>query len=138
MYLGRYTLGQFAPLVAVASDGAFTPGWPAAVPTFAVYDSTGARVAWGKMPPLDPVRLTGGFASSLRLSSVFAAGHYLAIVDWTLGGTAYRESIRFEVVGGGNADGGIVSLHHYRRPHADFAVGRLDSNQRIIGRGPSE
>jgi hypothetical protein len=138
VYLGRFTLGQWVPLTAIATTGAMTPGWPAAAPVFSVYDGAGGRVLSGTMPPLDLARLVGSFAYLLRMNSAFDAGHYLATITFTLGGTPYSVENRWEVVAGGNADGGLVSLHHYQRPHATFILGRLDSDQRYIARNPEE
>lgn len=138
MYLGRYTLGQWVPLVAVTTNGAMTPSWPASVAVFSVYDGAGARVYSGLMPPLDLARLPGSFSYLMRLGDTFALGHYVATITFALAGTTYSVENRFQVVAGGNPAGALVSLHSYQRPQADFVLGRLDSDQRLIARNPEE
>lgn len=134
MYLGRYSLGQYVPLAVLTLGDGYSSGWPSVAPNFAVYDDSGERIVTGSLPSVD--RELGTFSFRLRLGTAFAVGHHTAVVDWILDGTNRRAVSRFEVVGGGNANGGIISMHAYRRPHADFLVSKLDTFQRAIQRNP--
>lgn len=136
MHFGRFTLGQFAPLTCVCTNGSGTPAAPTYAPTVKVYDSTGTRVLSALMPPLDRYGATGAFSYELRLGSSYAVGSYMVSMSWVISGTTYSAAGNFEVVAGGDADGAVVSMVELRKPHGNWLVQRLDSDQRVLARGP--
>lgn len=132
MWLGRFILGQFVPV----------PVWceaiPSAAPIVSIYNASAVKVFASKMPPADFYGVDGYFVLPVRLSSSFAVGDYSATINYTASATARLQVVRFTIVEGGSADGAVVSGTYYRRPHADFLVTRLDSDQRQLLKAPKE
>lgn len=133
MFLGRFMLGQFTP-ISVNCRAADRPYAPVTAPVFRVYDDSGLLVASGKIPPADVGGATGLFILNLRLGDGFAVGQHSTIIQFTANGSPRMAVQHFEIVEGGDTDGAVVSAYFYERPMSSFVVGRLDSNQRIIGK----
>lgn len=136
MFLGTFQLGQFVPIGAMCVDGDREPGAPTYAPTVKVYSAGGTRVVSARMPPLDRYVIDGQFCYSLRLGSTFAVGNYMASVSYVLSGNTYVDTHNFRIVAGGDANGAIVAMTEYRTPAGTHLVQRLDSDQRVLGRGP--
>lgn len=136
MYYGRFTLGQFVPLSASCVDGDSDPGAPTYAPTVKVYESDGTRILSSKMPPVDRYVVDGLFNYRLRLGDDYATGHYMVSVSWVIGGSTFIEAGNFEIVAGGHEDGAVTAVVEYRTPAGTHLVQRLDSDQRVLARGP--
>ena len=132
MQLGRFILGQFVRVPV------FTGNVPAAAPLLTVYTGTGTRI-YGpvKMPPGDFYGVDGYFVLPVRLGSLFAVGRYAVAISYAAPDPTLTVA-RFEIVAGGDVDGAVTALTFYRRPHANFLVGRLDSDQRMLAKNPRE
>ena len=130
MYVGRFALGQFVPLFAACRDGNGDAVSPTSAPTFTVYKSTDTPISGADtvpMPPLAKDDQTGLFLYHLRLGSSFSTGRYHVLIEYAYsGGTGAIQRV-FEVIGGGHSSGAYLAIHQYRRPHASYLVGQLDS-----------
>lgn len=137
-YRGRWQLGEHVPMQVQCRNSTGAPVAPTAAPTLSVYDSSGTRIVNEKtIPVLDRFGTTGLFGIWLYLTSAFAAGQYAAVYSWTSGVFTGRFVEQFEVVAGGNADGAVISMYYYQRPHARFVVQQLDSGRLVKNRNPS-
>lgn len=135
MNLGRFQLGGFVP-VSVSCRAADRPYAPVAAPTFRVYDDGGLLVTTGKIPPADVGAALGLFIFNLRLDEDFGVGVHSVAIQFTANGSPRLAVQHFEIVGGGDTDGAVISAYFYERPHARFLVEKLDSGQRLLGRNP--
>lgn len=127
---GRYFAGAFVPIAVLAKEGSELPE---SAPTIRVYRGD-TLVFTASMPVAD--RLNGWFVLEKQLDDTFTAGHYAAHVSYVLDGESRVAMFMFECLGGDGADGAVVSMAFYDRPHARFLVQRLDSNIRRLVRNP--
>ena len=104
-------------------------------PAVTVYDDAGAKVASGAVPLLDRYRQPGWCGYRLRLGAL-GVGHYGVTFGYSVGGSARLDAATFEVVAGGHADGAVLAMTHYERPHAAFLVHQAESGTRVFGRNP--
>lgn len=140
MHRGRYQLGQEIVLGFQARNGSDVPAVPSAVPVFSVYSQSATLIDGKEIPVLDRYGRTGLFQFRLRLSSIFTAGNALYTVSYKAtmpDSHIYTAEDYFQVIAGGNADGVILSMAYYTRPHADFVVHFLDSGKIQARRNPS-
>ncbi len=138
MFLGRFTLGQFAPVSVVCHDAdiAFAPTF---APTMAIFDSSLTKLTLpftSYLVSVDPGSVTGLFILNLFLGEEFDIGHYSAVINYTANSVKKLAVCHFEVVDGGDENGAIISMAAYRCPHAFFLVQKLDSNKRRLARNP--
>jgi hypothetical protein len=137
MYRGRYQNGDTVPLRVLCRDAAGVPGVPPRAPQVTVWSPAGAKVRVRVMPVLDRYGQAGLFHYPLYLDGDFAPGLYRAVYNYNLGSYVGIEEDGFEVLAGGNADGAVVALHFYVRPHARFVMQSLDSGKMVQGRNPT-
>ena len=135
MWLGRYQLGQTVPLRLQCRNAASVAFLPSQPPLAKVFGASGL-VRSKAMPILDRYVITGLFQLPLYLDGQFAPGLYESVYHFTDGSYYGIEVDNFEVVGGGNAAGAIVSMHWYERPHAAFVVAELETGNIFAGRNP--
>jgi hypothetical protein len=135
MFLGRVTQGQFLPIPVTTRDGG-TPYAPTAAPLVTIYNSTGTKIALYGMPPVDKGAITGLFVAIIRMNSLYPVGKYRLAVNFTANSVPKLVVGHFEVVDGGHADGAVNSMYFYPRPHSNFLVEKLDSNQRLLLTNP--
>lgn len=135
-YLGRIQLGQEIVVSFAAVDAAGEAGLPDRPPRMKIF-STSSRIVSKDIPIMDRYGTTGYFSFRQFLDSNFSVGHYTVVLyyqidtyDGLLHGT-------FQIVDGGHADGNIISMCYYSRPHADFCVTHLDSGKIQQRRNPS-
>ncbi len=136
MHLGRFTAGQFVHIPCHTRSNGHAPFSPPTAPRATIYDSSDAKLSSFLIPPIDKGGLTGMFVGKLRLSSTYPAGHYRVAINFVANSVKQLAVCHFEVVAGGHVDGAVVSMQFYPRPHANFLVERLDSNQRLIIKNP--
>lgn len=135
MFLGRFRAGEFVRIPVHVRDGG-TPYAQGPAPVITIYDSSAAKVGSLRMPPVDKGSLTGMFVGRLRLDASYPTGLYRYSINFLANSTVKLVVGHFEVVDGGQVDGGVVSTFFYPRPHANFLVQRLDSDQRLITKNP--
>lgn len=137
-YRGRYQLGQHLPIMVLARGSDETPGVPTDTPRATIYSPAGAVVMFFDLPVVDRYSQTGLFGMPLRLGADFATtGLYRAEYHYLIGSYYGIEEDGFEIVAGGNADGSVISMYYYDRPHAKFIVQELDSGKLRQGRNPT-
>lgn len=127
---GRFFAGAFVPIAALCKEAA---ALPASAPVVRIYRGT-TLIASASMPVAD--RANGLFVLETQLGDLFTVGHYAAHVSYVLAGSPRTAIYYFESLGGDGADGAVVSMAFYDRPHAKFLVQRLDSNVRRLVRNP--
>lgn len=86
---------------------------------------------------LERVAVPGLFYKHLYLDSLFAVGNYLIDLRWVMvGGYVGSDQRTFSVTAGGNADGDVVSMYWYNRPHAQFLVHQAARGVLLPGKNP--
>lgn len=135
MNLGRFTSGQFVPLPVHTRSGN-TPYAPPTAPLATIYNSSGTKLDAFLIPPVDKGAVTGAFVGKLRLDSSYPIGHYNVTFNFTANSVKQLKVAHFEVVDGGHVDGAVISMVWYPRPHANFLVEKLDSQQRLLIKNP--
>lgn len=135
MYRGRHILGTEVPLGCLTTNAAGTPTNPDDCPLMEVRSSSGLVLA-RRIPRIDHAAAAGLFQVKQFLGADFAAGRYSVLYGWTVGGTAFGALDEFEVIPGGHADGSVISMYFYDRPHGDFVVHQLDGGKIRRGRNP--
>ena len=135
MFLGRYRQGEPVVLTLLSHDDDGEAAPPDGPPAVTVYDDAGAKVASGAVPLLDRYRQPGWCGYRLRLGAL-GVGHYGVTFGYSGGGSARLDAATFEVVAGGHADGAVLAMTHYERPHAAFLVHQAESGTRVFGRNP--
>lgn len=135
-YRGRYELGDEPTFQIVCRDVNKTPTVPTDCPTADVWSGT-TKVVNQLIPVLDRYGTTAAFQFVFKLDSRFAVGQYSVDYRYKLGATHVVETDHFEVIAGGNADGNVIAMTFYDRPHADFLVYQLDTGKIAAGRNPT-
>lgn len=136
MYRGRVPLGIHLPLSVRTLDASRRPVAPTTCPVLDVYSSAGTKVVSKLIPIEDAGAVTGFFNYRLFISPAFDVGKYTAVYHWNDGSHAGAEVDVFEVIGGGNNEGTVISMREFVRPHARFVVHQLDSGKLKRGRNP--
>lgn len=127
---GRFFAGSFVPIAALAKEGS---NLPVSAPVVRIYRGA-TKILTASMPVAD--RANGLFVLETQMGDLFTVGHYAAHVSYMLAGSPRVAVYYFESLGGDGADGAVVSMAFYDRPHAKFLVQRLDSNIRRLVRNP--
>ena len=137
--LGRFSLGDFVPLMLLSVDGNGLNAWPSSTPTIKTFSQDDLTTAVETIRPgaRDPLRATGLFYYPLRLTSSYTADKvYLVSQRWTISASTYGELLTFRVVAGGDADGAVIGAHFVRRPEANTLVYVVDGGKLKTGRSP--
>lgn len=138
MYLGRYQQGQTIVflLQCVNEDGTAT--LPEIPPQIKIWNPSGTLIATSQMPILDRYAFTGLFYHRLFLSHGYTVtgGWQATYLYNTSSGHYGFQADNFELLPGGDPDGHVVGMYHYRRPHADFLVHQTESGSIKKGRNP--
>lgn len=134
MNLGRVTLGQQVFLIVECTDAGIAYA-PPVVPVVTVYFED-TKVVATPLPPVDLGTVTGLFSYGFYLGLGFSLGHYSAVVNYIANGVNKLEVLHFEIVAGGDPYGTVISMAFYPRPHANFLVEKLDSQNRFLARNP--
>lgn len=135
MYLGRFLLGDYVPLVLLAKNTAQTPTALTAFPTAKIYNQSGSLIETVSLPLWDSLASTGLFRKLLRLGSLYAAGKYDAVILWTISATVRGDLCRFEIQGG-NTDGSTFSMSPFNSPNSRWLVGQSDAGNLKAYRNP--
>ncbi len=97
----------------------------------------GRFIQGDRMPIQDRFAVVGFFQYPLLLGSLFPAGQYRVIYQWTIAGNPFSEVASFEVVGtAGHPDGAGLSMIWYSRPTSDFVLFQTESGRIIRRRNP--
>lgn len=134
-WLGRFRLGQSVPLELPVKDSSNTPVEPDAAPTATVYSSS-ARIEDLELPVLDPFRVTGLFREDLFLGALYATGFYVVQYNYAVGGVFGGAEDAFEIVGGGDAVGHVLSLFHFPHAASDFLIVHREDGTVVRRRNP--
>lgn len=137
MYLGDFQLGDRVPLTVFCTNASGAPVSPDAAPAVSIFLEGASAPAFSmRLPPADRVNTPGLFLHALHLDGRFTTGEYVAHVSWLASGAARATLLRFGVLPGGHADGAVIAMYPYRRPHADFLVQQTDGRKLLRGRNP--
>lgn len=138
MYLGDFQRGDRLPLKVLCTNAAGLPVNPDEAPTATFYAAGSTTPAFSvALPPADPVDATGLFLLAVHLDGRLSEGYYGVQLSWVVSGSPRAELRKFCVIPGGNKDGAVVSMYHYRRPHADFLIQQTDGRKLLRGQNPT-
>ena len=136
-WLGRRVLGDEIFLRVQCMNSSKQPAAPDAAPTVSIYNESGTRILTKSIPPLERYSTTGFFGYMQQLNSLFAVGRYAVYYSYTVSATQGDPGDdNFEVMGGGNTAGQVISMMYLDRPDSDFILAQLDSGATSINRGP--
>jgi hypothetical protein len=134
--IGRYQVGDHLPLFVQCVNSLGVPTDPTLCPTYVIYDNAGVVAGSGQVPIRDAVVLDGWFGMPLRLLASLASGMYSIVYSYQISGVNYAEIQTFEIVGGGDAAGQVISLDQYRRPEAGHLMIEREDGTILSGRNP--
>lgn len=134
-YLGRFMQGSRVPLSVLTANAHGTPGWPSTSPLTYVYSDAGL-VASIALPAVAPLIAPGLFGLPLFTDQNYTRGRYRVVYRYTLSGTVYGLVDTFEVVGGGDPAGHVVSMTTFDRPEARYVLAQLEAGRLAQGRNP--
>lgn len=100
-------------------------------------NSVGTILESHVLPVVDPYGQTGWFAKLVRLGAGFALGSYTVSFNYTVQGYQGLLLATFEVVGGGDLGGPVISLYSVDRPEARYIVAQLGTGRLVQGRNPT-
>lgn len=132
----RWRLGDEAEFAFQVRNASLTVSSPDAAPTLKVYDSAGTKVAEVSVPPQDRQGTTGWFAHFIRLGSQFATGFYSWRASWQVSSVAGVASGMFEIIGGGDPSGAVLSLLFTEGASGNQIVWQTDAGEVRRGRSP--
>lgn len=133
-YLGRYQLGQTVPLRMACEDSDGAAAAPSDAPIAKVF---GASFVLAKQMPVEDLGAsTGLFSYQLRLDSNFSVGQYSVTYFYKNSSFLGCEHDYFEVIAGGNDDGGVIAMQSFELAHAKFVVGKAEDGIIFSGRNP--
>lgn len=135
-YLGKYQLGQTLQLRLLCSDASGTPTAPTFNPQVQVWSAT-AKVLAALMPIQDRYVQSGVFRYPLQLGAAYSVGYYSVVYHFNVAGYFGVETDNFEVAAGGHADGDVVAMCFFDRPHAKFIVHATNTGRIIQGKNPT-
>jgi len=138
-YLGRYRLGERVPLALQCVTLAGVPTWPDAAPYADVWNAAGTKIKTVRMVVVDRFRVTGLFTRRLFLGAEFAVGSCRVVYRYTTNSAVDvgQDHDYFELIGGGHADGPVISMHAFDRPGALYVVHGTAAGRLLRGRNPS-
>jgi hypothetical protein len=136
MYLGRYSQGDYVLLSVWTRNANGTPLLPDSAPVASISQGT-QLVQSLPMPIRDRFAVVGFFQFPLLLGTLYTAGQYRVLFQWTISGTAYADVAGFEVVGvAGHPDGAGLAMIWYARPTSNFVLVQTESGRIIRRRNP--
>ena len=137
MHFGRHRQGEHVTLFCVTRNAAGTATVPTNAPQAVIFNTAGTKITQFRVPVTDKAGQTGVFTHALRLNSDYGTvGVYSVIFYYNILTFAGVDLNTFEIVAGGNADGSVIGLYYYDRPHGKFIVRQLDSGTVTQGRNP--
>ncbi len=126
------SLGRFQRGDKVVVDVA-TPTLPDAYPVAAVQTSGGQPVGIYVLAYNPDI---GGFRCIFRLGPEYGLGSYTVSVTYTVQGTSQSVLDAFEICGGGDPNGPVISLYSYDRPEGRYVLAQLGVGRLAQGRNP--
>ena len=125
-YLGRFQQGQNVTI------GVSTTAAPDAAPIATIKDSSGDTIWSGGIALV----AANTFSLSIFIGVVFSLGTFTVTYSWAIKGVAGTATDTFDVIGGGDPGGKVVSMYSYVRPDATYVVAQLSSGNTVQGRNP--
>lgn len=135
-HLGRFQLGATVPLYLPCKNSSGALAVPDSPPQWKVFSGT-TLVEAHLMPIEDRYVVTGLFRATLFLGRLYSTGQYNLVYYYKSSGYYGLETDTFEIVGGGDARGAVISTYFYDRPEARYVVQGLESGSIIKGRNPT-
>lgn len=133
MDLGRFQPGQVVTIGVATVDGSDNPVAPLAAPVATVTNSSSDVVFSGKIAMnLDTMH----FALPIFLGILYPLGTYTVSYTWSAVGFSGSASDTFEVIGGGDIGGRVISIYAYVQPQAQYVIAQLSSGNIVQGRNP--
>lgn len=133
-YLGRFQQGQTVPLAVYPVNSLGVPTAPDSAPTLILTDPSSNVVLTTKVPLdgdsfhfLYPLFLDFSFTTLGRFNIEYS--YFISGVQTTVPGS-------FDLVGGGDGAGTIISLISYTRPDAVYICAQTSSGRLMQGKGP--
>lgn len=134
-FLGRYPQGYSVPASLVTVTASGTPTWPTGWPAVQVYGDSGLINVFS-MPSADPSVSIGLFSLPIFIDQLLPRGRYRLVYSYRIGGYSGSLVDTFEVVGGGDPGGCVISMTTFDRPEARYVLGQLAAGRLVQGRNP--
>jgi hypothetical protein len=137
-YLGRFQAGAVVPLRVWTVDRSTNgPTLPDQAPWLRVYGPGGVTAQFiPRMPTDDFWGILGLFRWPLRLGVGLPVGTYAVVYSYLVNRRIHVVRDQFEVVGGSDASGTVISLFCQRHPETTYVLAQLDSGRLVLGRNP--
>lgn len=135
----RLQLGDFLPLSVQCYNSSGVEAAPTAAPQYTIYDASDNVVSGADdvaMPIQAKGERVGFFYADVLLGSTFSAGRYNYRIAWAVSGSSFSKVGSFEVVAGGNAQGGVIGLEFLKSPHANHVVQMTEDGTVEFRKGP--
>jgi hypothetical protein len=133
-YLGRFQQGQIVPLAVYPVDVLGFPTAPDSTPTVSLTDPS-SNLLFTRKVPMDGDSLH--FLSPLFLDFGFTIlGRFNIEYTYFISGVQTIVSGSFDLVGGGDGAGTIISLISYTRPDAIYICAQTSSGRLMQGKNP--
>ena len=135
MFMGRKQLGTWINVWLQCRNGD-VPTMPDSIPWLKIWRPDGALAMALGIPVMDKTIARGLFCLPLFLGSEFSAGQHSLAAFYAIGGASMVQTGTMAIIAGGDADGAVLGMHWYHRPHADFVVYQRESGKVFRGRNP--
>lgn len=135
MWLCRAQLGTYLDIYLQTTDANRVATMPDYVPWLKIWQGSTLVLAH-EMPLVDKDIQVGLFCERLFLGAGFTTGQYAVQMSYQVAHNASIESRTFAIIPGGHADGSVMGIYWYHRPHADFLVYQLEAGKIARGKEP--
>lgn len=133
-YLGRYQQGQNVLLAVYPVDSLGVPTAPDTAPTLTLTDPSSNIILTTKIPMDGDVF---HFVYPLFLDFAFSTlGRFIIEYTYFISGVQTTVAGSFDLVGGGDGAGTIISLISYTRPDSVYICAQTSSGRLMQGKGP--
>lgn len=133
-YLGRFQLGQSVPLlVQPVDDGGFHYP-PDAAPVATIVGPGGDTIDSVKLPMVSDDL---NFGRRYFLGFGLALGTYQVAYSYVVAGVESTSQGSFDLIGGGDPGGRVISMFAYERPEGRYVVAQLSGGLIAQGKNPT-
>lgn len=133
-YLGRFHVGQSIPLGLASMNTTRVPTAPDEAPLAKIYNASGTLQETIDLPLASAAKFY--FQKRSRLGSGYSAGRHFVIYQWLIGGVTYQVADTFDVLSGGDADGGVIAMDVSNLPTGRHVVFETETGTLKSGRNP--
>lgn len=134
-YLGRFQQGQNVLILVSPTDDQGAPATPDATPTVVVTDPMSNVIVSTKATMLGDDQ---HFGLKLFLGFNFDNfGRYSIESTFIVGEVTTNISGLFDMVGGGDGTGKVISMMSYSRPDAEYIVAQTEGGKLMHGKNPN-